>query len=117
MFLGGLFQHAGQGLAAIALVVADVRAVVESVDLGASAGELLFECFVNLDDQGFGEEIASYTRLIGDHDHGQAGAIESADGARGVREDFEAADVVGVALFFDDGAVTIEKNGGAGLIL
>ncbi len=48
---------------------------------------------------------------------GRPALIETTDGARGVGENFEAADVVGVALFFDDGAVAIEEDGGAERVL
>ena len=64
-------------------------------------------------DKRFREIAAANARLICHHDHRQTGFVQAADGIRNMRQDTKSADMIQVADFFGNGAVAIEKNGGA----
>ena len=75
--------------------------------------ELLDHNFVDRVYKRFRKVAPANTRLIRDHNHGQSGFVQTADGIRNMRQDTKSADVIQVADFFGDGAVAIEKDGRA----
>ena len=77
----------------------------------AFGGELLGHKFVDRVYKRFRKIAAANSGLIGHHDYRHSGFIQTADGFSDTRQNTKSADVIQVADFFGDGAVTIEKNG------
>ena len=107
------FEHTRFWLAAIAAVGRGVRTKVYGVETRTGGCELLGHEFVNRVDERFRKVSAANAGLICHHNHRQPSLIQAADGFRDPRQDTKTADVIQVADFFGNGAVTIEKNGGA----
>lgn len=110
VFAGGPLEHSGLRLAAIAAIGGSVRAIVYGVKMGAGSFELLGHEFMDRVHKRFRKVLSADAGLICYHDDGHSGFIQAANGSRDLRQDTKSADVIQVADFFGDGAVTIEKN-------
>jgi hypothetical protein len=107
------FEHTRFWLAAIAAVGRGVRTKVYGVETRAGGCELLGHEFVDRVDERFRKVPAANAGLICHHNHRKPSLIQAADGFSDPRQDTKSVDVIQVADFFGNGAVTIEKNGGA----
>ena len=108
---GGALEHTCLRLSAAASVGRSVRAVVYGVEMGARGFKLLGHEFMNRVYQRFRKIAAANTGLICHNNHREPSLVQAANRIGDVRQDTKSADVIQVADFFGDGAVTIEKNG------
>jgi hypothetical protein len=113
VFAGGPLEHSCLRLAAIATLGRSVRAIVYGVKMGAGGFELLGHEFVNRVYKRFWKIASANARLICCHNYWISGFIQTANGLRDMRQDTKSADVIQVAHFFSDGAITVEKNRGS----
>ena len=113
VFARGAIKHSRLRLAAIAGFGIAVGTVVDRSEMRACCAELLGHKFVDGEHGGLRKITATNTRLIGDDDHRQVGIVQAANrGGRG-RKHTKMAEIIQVSDFFGDGAVAVEKNGGA----
>lgn len=111
-----LLEEAGQGLAAVALVLV-VRADEKSVYMSAGAGEVLLEIGVDGVDIGEGVEAAGDAALVGDDQDEEAGAVEAGDGFCNAGQGMEfggSADVGALGHLFVEDSVAVEEDGAEG---
>ena len=116
---GGLFEHAGLGLAPIVIdfVFDDgglgvVGAVVGGVDVGAGVfAELAAHFLVDGFDGVFIEHAAGDAGLVGDDDEAVAQRADGGEGGGGAGEEFYFGGIAEVAIIVDDGVVAVEKYG------
>ena len=73
----------------------------------ACGRELLGHKFVDRVYKRFRKVASANSRLIGHHDYGHSGFIQTADGFSDSRQDTKSADVIQVANFFGNGAIAI----------
>jgi hypothetical protein len=110
---GGALEHTRLWLAAVATVGRRVRAVVYGGEMGAGGFELLGHEFMDRVHQRFRKIAPANAGLIGHNKRREPGLIQATNRIGNMRQDTKSADVIQVADFFGDGAVAIEKNGGA----
>ncbi len=79
----------------------------------AGLGQFPFHPFVDIVQQRFREIAAGHAGLIGDDDHGYTRLIQAADGLGRKRKHTKTVEMIQVADFFGDGAITIKEDGGA----
>ena len=68
---------------------------------------------VGLGDERLVEHPARDPRLVGHHDHGEAGAVQEAHGIDAVGKEHQPLEPIEIAGFLDERAVAIEKDGRA----
>jgi len=119
---GGLFEHAGLGLApvVIELVFGDggfgvIGAVVGGVDMGAGLiAELPAHFLVDGLDGVFVEHAAGDAGLVGDDDEAVVECADGGEGGGGAGEEFDLGGVAEVTIIVDDGVVAVEEYGAFG---
>jgi hypothetical protein len=110
---GSALEHTCLWFAAVATVGRCVRAIVYGVEMGAGGFELLGHKFMDRVYQRFRKIAAANAGLICHNNHREPSLIQAANGIGHMRQDTKSADVIQVADLFRNGAVTIDKNGGA----
>ena len=115
---GRLLDHPRLRLAAVALApigldrrVRVVRTVVVAVELLANRAKLAIDQVAHGIDDRLVLHPARNADLVGDDDHGVAGAPQQEDGIERPGEELQAVDPLQIADIFVHGAVAIEKNG------
>jgi hypothetical protein len=111
VFSSGALQHAGFWLAAIAPVRGCVRAIVYGVEVRSRGFQFLGHQFVDRAYERLRKIAAADAGLIRYYNHGPPCFIQAANCIGDLRQDTKSADMIQVADFFGDGAITIEKNG------
>jgi hypothetical protein len=106
------FEHSEFRLAAIAAVGRSVWAIVNPFDTHTGGSKLLSHQFVNSVHKRLGKIATADAGLIRDHDNGQPGFIEAANGSRGKGKHTKSAHMIQVTNLFGDGAVAIDEDGG-----
>jgi hypothetical protein len=112
MLAGGAVEHACLRLAAIASVGRGVRTIVYGVQMSVGGFELLGHEFMDRLYKGFRKIAAANPGLVCYHNYRHLCVVQAANGIRYAWQDTKSADVIQVADFFGNGAVTVEKNGG-----
>ena len=98
------------GLAAFAVVLGDVRTVVERIDPDASGGELALQLGVNFGECFEGQLSAPDAGLVSHNDKTKPGLSQASQAFEGARQQFDARGGGQVVLLDDDGAVAIEED-------
>ena len=109
----GLFEEAGQGLAAVALMLV-VRAEVEAVDVGLAGGEQALQPGVDLVNVGGGIQAKTDAALVGDDEHAEPRLVEAGDGIWDAGEQFEVmpgSDILSLGHLAVDDPVAVEEDG------
>lgn len=106
-------KHTCFWLAAIAVVIRNVWAIVNGFYMRVGGSELLDHEFVDRLYKRLWKIASANAGLIRDDNHGQPSLIQAADRLHDMRQDTKSADMIQVADFFANGAIAIEKNGGA----
>ncbi|MDQ1409099.1 MAG: hypothetical protein QOJ41_834 [Acidobacteriaceae bacterium] len=112
VFRGGLIQHAGARFSARASVARDVGTIIDAIQVRPGFSQLLGHQIVDGVHQRFGVVSTSDSGLVGDHKDKNAALVQFADGSRRKRKHTKTRNVIQVADFVGNGAVTIKKNGG-----
>ncbi len=87
--------------------------MINRLEVRASLGKFPFHPFVNIVHQRFRKIAAGNAGLVGDHDNRYSGLVQATDGRGCKRKHTKTVEMIQVADFFGDGAITIEENGGA----
>ena len=109
----GLVEHAGERLAAVALVFV-VGADVEGIDVRAGFGEGLLQVGVDCSYRSGGVFAEGDAALVGDDEDAEAGAVEAGDGVGDAGEQGESiptGDVFALGELAVDDSVTVEEYG------
>lgn len=107
-----LMEEAGQGLAAVALVVV-VGAEEEAVQVRAGLPELALQVLVDGQDVRSRVETKGDAALVGNDDDAEAGAVEASDGLRYAGEQLEIVPGGDVATFRQlavEDAIAVEED-------
>jgi len=112
----GLFEEAGERLAAVAFALV-MRTEVEAVDSCAGLGEDGLQLGMDRVHISSGVEAEGDAALVGDDEDAQAGLVEPRDGLGDAGEQIEmlpAGDVLALGHFAVEDAIAVEEDGADG---